>query len=112
MQKRTVVSLLTAAVQVLLAVNAVTGKSLVIDRFASIEVTPETVAGVLLAGALLLVIFRNWLMFILASLPYVLYVFMAIWIVYERGGGLGTAVVYSFSLLQMYLLYFCEDRDD
>lgn len=109
MGKRTVVSLLAALAQFALAYNAVTGASLVIDAYARRGISAEMCAGILVAAGVLLIVYRNWLMFVLATLPYLLYVGMAVDISIERSGGLGQSIIYIFSLVQMYVLYFCDD---
>lgn len=108
--RQAAISYLTAVVQLALAVNVLYGHSPVVTQFKRVDITAPGIAGTLLAGSALLLMFRNSIMFIFATLPYILYVVAAAVAsipAIDRGAS-GTIVVYVFSMIQMYLLYFYE----
>lgn len=97
---------ITALMMVLLAVNVLAHRpSLVVDKFEEWGIGHSWVAGMLLAGAVLVVLVRGAVGFIAGTTPFAIYVLTTVWITLERGGGYPTAIIYSFCYYLLLALY-------
>lgn len=108
---RRTIHLWTALVMGVLAWNIVYGTSLVESYYHNWGISPEMQAGVILAGAIMLIVYRSPLLFVLATLPYAIYAFTTLYIVLDRKGGYSTATIYLYSYVQLMASWALAERN-
>ena len=102
--------LLTALAQLALAANALWGSANALIRWERWGFPREAAAGMFLAGALMLLWRRDATMFVIATLPYILFVLTTVLISVENPAQVpySAIIIYTYSIIQMYVLYLGE----
>lgn len=99
-----------ALVMLALAYLDLTARSMVVTRLTGLGLDHTEQAALLATGALLALVSRgrDWL-FYLATLPLLGHIAIAFVVTAENRGGYHTAVLYAWSVVQMWLLYAWQE---
>lgn len=100
------IALIAALVMVLLALNIALEKpSPAVAQWVNAGVPHEFLAGLFIAGAVLLALRNGPETFIIGTLPFAIYCMTTIYVTIDRRGGYPTAIVYTFAYAELLALY-------